>query len=148
MLGIPLTKNKFEPISNYQFQDLQQFCAHFKLKKTQRSRNSAQNNHRIVLLGDSQVRGCSGKLSDILGSSYNIFGITTPNVNINLKEENLTKKVVVTICSGTRAVAKNEANDGLRILCEFAITYFKHKCDCVFILICRLHHALIKNGVI
>jgi len=72
------------------------------------------------------VCGCSGKLSDILGSSYNIFGITKPNVNIkeitnsiNLKTENLTKKDVVIICSGTRDVAKNEANDGLRTLSEF-----------------------------
>ena len=63
------------------------------------TRNSAQNKHRIVLLGDSQVRGCPQKLSDILGSSCNIIGITKPNANIrassnsiNLKDENLTKK--------------------------------------------------------
>ena len=71
--------------------------------------------------------GCSGKLSDILGSSYNIFGNTKPNENIkeitnsiNLKTENLTKKEIVVICSGTRDVDKNEANDGLRTLSEFA----------------------------
>ena len=93
-LYIPLTKNRFEPISNHQLLDPPQFCAHTKLKTTQRSRNSAQNNHRIILLGDSQVRGCSDKLSDMLGSSYNIFGITKPNANrkeitnsINLKDE-------------------------------------------------------------
>ena len=78
-------------------------------------------------MGAGQVHGCCGKLSDILGSLYNIFGITKPDVNIkeitnsiNLKDENLTKKDVVIICSGTRDVAKNEANDGLRILSEFA----------------------------
>jgi archaellum biogenesis ATPase FlaH len=78
-------------------------------------------------LGDSQVLGCSDKLSDILGSSCNIFGVTKPNANIkaitnsiNLKDENLTKKDVVIICSGTRDVTKNEAKDGLRSLSEFA----------------------------
>ena len=93
-LYIPLTKNRFEPISDHQLLDPPQFCAHTKLKTTQRSRNSAQNNHRIILLGDSQVRGCSDKLSDILGSSYNIFGITNHKANrkkitnsINLKDE-------------------------------------------------------------
>jgi hypothetical protein len=79
-----------------------------------------QNKHRIVLLGDSQVQGCSDKLSDILGRSFNSFGITKPNVNlgaitnsINLKDENVTKKDAVIICGGTRDVAKNKAKDGL-----------------------------------
>jgi hypothetical protein len=65
----------------------------------QRLKNSAQNKHSIVLLGDSQVWGCSEKLSDILGSLCNIIGITKPNANIraitnsiNPKDENLTKK--------------------------------------------------------
>jgi len=73
------------------------------------------------------VCGCSGRLSDILGGLYNIFGIIKLNVNIkeitnsiNLKDENPTKEDVVIICSGTRDVAKNEANDDLRILSEFA----------------------------
>jgi hypothetical protein len=105
---IPLIKNRFEPISNYQSQDPLHNCDQIKFKLMQRSRNSAQNKHRIVLLGDSQVGGCSEKLSDILGSSCNIIGITKPNANIstitnsiNLKDENLTKKDVVIICGGT-----------------------------------------------
>jgi hypothetical protein len=80
---IPLIKNRFEPISNYQSQDPPQNCAHTQLKTTQLSRNSAQNKHRIVLMGDSQVWDCSDKLSEILGSSCNIFRITKPNTNIN-----------------------------------------------------------------
>ena len=108
----------------------------------QRSRNSAKNKHRIVLLGDSQVWGCSEKLSDILGSSCNIIGITNPKVNIraitdsiNLKDENLTKKDVVIICSGTWDVAKNEAKHGLKILSEFA----KHTTNTNAIVMCVPH---------
>ena len=81
---IPLSKNRFEPISNYQSQDHSHSCVQTKFKSTQRSRNNAQNKHSIVLLGDSQVRGCSEKLSDILGSSCNITGITKPNTNTTL----------------------------------------------------------------
>jgi len=73
------------------------------------------------------VRSCSGKLLDILGISYNIFRNMKPNMNIkeitnsiNLKDENLTKKDAVIICGGTRDVVMNEANDGLRIVSEFA----------------------------
>ena len=77
-------------------------------------------------MGHSQVRGCSDKLSDLLGSSYNIVRIKKSNVNIkeitnsiNLKDEKLTKKVAVIICGGTRDIARNEANDVLRTLSEF-----------------------------
>jgi len=82
-----------------------------------------QNKHRIVLIGDSQVRVCSDKLPDRLGSSCNTFGVTKPNASlravtnsINLKDENLTNKDVVIIWGGTR----DEAKDGLRTLSEFA----------------------------
>ena len=116
---IPLIRNRFEPISNYLSQDIPHHCDQTKFKLTQWSKNGAQNEHRIVLTGDSEVQGCSEKLSDILGSSCNIIGFTKPNANIkaitnsiNLKDENLTKKDVVIICSGTRDVAKNEAKDG------------------------------------
>ena len=37
--------------------------------------------HRIVLMGDSQIRGCAEKLASILGSAYNVMGITEPNSN-------------------------------------------------------------------
>jgi len=89
------------------------------------------------------VSVCSGKLSDIQGISCNIFRITKPNANIkeitnsiNLKDENLTKKDVVIICGGTRDVAKNEVNDGLRILSEFA----KLTLNTNVIVMCVPHH--------
>jgi hypothetical protein len=63
---IPLIKNRFEPINNYQSQDTPHNRDQTKFNLTQQSRNSAKNKHRIVLLGDSQVLGCSEKLSDIL----------------------------------------------------------------------------------
>jgi hypothetical protein len=47
----------------------------------------------------------------------NIKAITN---SIKLENENLTKKDVVSICGGTRDVAKNEAKDGLQTLSEFA----------------------------
>ena len=87
--------------------------------------------------------GCSDKLSDILGGSYNIFGATKPNANIrtitnsiNLKDENLTKKDVVIICGGTIDVAKNEARDSLRNLSKFA----KLALNTNMITLCVPHH--------
>jgi len=56
--------------------------------------------------------------------------------SINLKNENLTKKDVVIICGGSRDVAKNEANDGLRMLSEFA----KLTLNTNVIVMCVPHH--------
>jgi hypothetical protein len=64
---------------------------------------------------------------DLLGSSYSVIGITKPNANLsaitdlfNLKIEKLTSKDVVIFCGGTRDIAKNEANIGLRHISQFA----------------------------
>jgi hypothetical protein len=40
--------------------------------------------------------------------------------SINLKAEKLTRKDVVIVCGGTRDIAKNEANIGLRYISQFA----------------------------
>ena len=54
-------------------------------------------------------------------NSYSVIGITKPNANLsaitnsfNPKTEKLTSKDVVILCGGTRDIAKNEANIGLR----------------------------------
>ena len=63
----------------------------------------------------------------LLGKSYSVIGITKPNAHmraitdsINLKTEKLTKKDIVILCGGTRDIAKNEANIGLRHISQFA----------------------------
>jgi hypothetical protein len=67
------------------------------------------------------VRGCSEKLTSILGNAYSIIGIWKPNEKIGaiidyeyLKTESLTKKDVVVICGDAKDVAKNETKEGLR----------------------------------
>ena len=65
---IQLSKNRFEPLSNCKSQDPPPNHVYTKSKQKQLSGNSVQNKHKIVLIGDSQVRGCSDKLSNILGS--------------------------------------------------------------------------------
>jgi len=83
-----------------------------KSQPAQLSKTSAKNQHKIILLGDSHICGCSEKLADLLGNSYSVTGITKPNANlsaitdsINLKAEKLTKKDAVILCGGTRDIA-------------------------------------------
>ena len=96
------------------------------------------------------MRGCSDRLSNILGISCNTFGVTKPNANlkaitdsINISNENLTEDDVI-ICGGTRYVAKN----GLRALSEFAKLT---TCANVIVtgvhitLICSCHHVSMEK---
>jgi len=62
-----------------------------------------------------------------LENSYSVIGITKPNANlsaitdlINLKTEKLMSKDAVILCGGTRDIATNEANIGLRHISQFA----------------------------
>jgi hypothetical protein len=38
--------------------------------------------HKIIVLGDDHVRGCSEKLSDILGKGFRVIGTSKPNANV------------------------------------------------------------------
>jgi len=98
-----------------------------KSQPAQLSKTNGKNQCKVILLGDSHIRGCSEKLADLLGNSYSVIGIIKPNASvkaitdsINLKAEKLTRKDVVILCGGTRDIAKNVANIGLRHISQFA----------------------------
>ena len=63
------------------------------------------------MIGDSHVRGCSERISNLLGDLYSVKGITKPDTNLkditssfNLK----TMNYFVVICGGTIDVGRNE----------------------------------------
>ena len=124
---IPRSENRFELISNNHPHDPPQNCIHTESKPRHRLRIKALDKHRIILMGDSQICGCAEKLASILGSAYNVMGITKPNANLraitnSYKQltENLTKKDVMIICGGTKDLTRNEAKEGLRTISKFA----------------------------
>jgi hypothetical protein len=78
---------------------------------------------RILIIGNSHVRGCSEKLMNSLGKAYRVIGITKPNANIsailnsmNLKDDKLSMRDVVIFCGGSRDIAKKESTQGLRMI--------------------------------
>jgi len=124
---IPLDENRFSLLSNLQDQVHHPTYGQDKPQPTHLSKISGKNRRKVILLGDSHIRGCSDKLADLLGNSYSVIGITKPNANlsaitdsINLKRKKLTSKDTVILCGGTRDIAKNEANIGLRHISQFA----------------------------
>jgi len=67
------------------------------------------------------------KLANIIGSSYNVIGISKPNADLqaitstfNMRLENPKKKALVIICGKTRDITKNESKTGLKHPMQFA----------------------------
>ena len=92
---IPLNDKRVSPLSNLQDQAHDPTYGQDKSQPTHLSKISGKNRRKVILLGDSHVRGCSAKLADLLGNSYSVIGITKPSANlsaitdsVNLKTEN------------------------------------------------------------
>ena len=83
--------------------------------------------NKILLLGDSHIRGLAERMNSSLGSSFSVTGITKPNANIkgitsssDSSLANLTKQDMIIFCGGTRDISRNESKSGLSVLQEFA----------------------------
>jgi hypothetical protein len=116
------SKNRFLPLSDYQDVALQR---KIKMKPLLVSKGGDRKIHKVVILGDSHVRGCSEKLANTLGNGFTVMGISKPNANMSaiidyryLKTEKLSKNDAVIICGGTRDVARNETKEGLKKMSE------------------------------
>ena len=92
-----------------------------------KSKISTVNKHRIVVIGDTHIKGCSEILSDRLDNTYNVTGFSKYNTDfkaiiptISTEIKHLNKNVVVTVCGGTQKIGKNGSNLGLRYPTHFA----------------------------
>ena len=76
-----------------------------------------------MLIADSHIRSCSEEISNLLHDPYNMTGIPKPNANleaittpIHLNVDGYTKDDDLILSGGTKDVARNETNNGLRHL--------------------------------
>ena len=97
-----------------------------------------------MLIGDSHIKRCSEKISNLLDNFYNVTGITKPNANlkaitlpIDMNVDGYTKDDVLILSGGTMDVARNEINYGLRHL-----THFLRRTSSNNILILDIPHCL------
>ena len=79
----------------------------------------ACNKHRILIIGDSHVRGLAEKISNCLNGSFDVCDITKPNADIesitspiHLKTEQLTKGDLIIFLGGTNNISRNETKKG------------------------------------
>jgi hypothetical protein len=86
----------------------------------------AHRRHKILIIGDSHVRGLSDKVNNGLDDAFSVTGITKPNADIegitsslHLQIDNLTKKDLIIFYGGTKDISRNESRKGLRFLKAF-----------------------------
>jgi hypothetical protein len=72
---IPLGDNRFSPLNNVQDQAHHATHGQDKSQPTQLSKINGKNPPKVILLGDSHIRGCSEKKADLLGKLYSVIGI-------------------------------------------------------------------------
>jgi hypothetical protein len=120
-ISVVTTSNRYEQLSHKQDRKKEG-----KIREPSRCKRRPTESNRILIIGDSHVRGCSEKLTNSLGNTYRVTGITKPNANasailndMNLKDEDLLKRDVVIFCGGSRDIAKNESTQGLRSIVKF-----------------------------
>ena len=124
------TENRYHVLQS--LQEAKGVTEGLELKKTRSIANTSvrtqkKKKHKIILIGDSHARCCAEKLSNYLGSAYEVTGYVSPSTGLDVitnsakKEiDQLTQKDVVIVCGGTNNISKNESNKGLRHVTQFA----------------------------
>lgn len=81
---------------------------------------------KIIIIGDSHVRGCARKISNYIGNKFEVSGMLMPGAGLahitTLAHEeipNLTSDEAVVIWGGSNDVNKNGTSHGLRHLQNF-----------------------------
>jgi hypothetical protein len=74
----------------------------------------AHRNHKILLIGDSHVRGLSEKVGNGLNDAFSVIGVTKPNATtesiispLKFPTNNLTKKDLIIFMAGPSTLAKS-----------------------------------------
>jgi hypothetical protein len=97
-------------------------------KQTVRNRKELGKN-KIILLGDSQMKGYASELLNRLNRKFEVMHTVTPGAriqnNVQLRDQevnSLTKDDMVILWGGSNDVAKNETMNGLTHLRKFINT--------------------------
>jgi hypothetical protein len=93
-------------------------------KKIDQKHRLKSKKHRVLLLGDSQMRGCADVLKKKLNSEFEISGIVKPGAKakdvLGTKiDEGMSTNDVIVVCAATNDISKNEAKEGLRNIINF-----------------------------
>jgi lysophospholipase L1-like esterase len=74
--------------------------------------------HKVLLLADSQARGCADLLKQNLNRVFGVSGLVKPGaktsdiLDTNM-EKNMSVNDVIVVCAGTNDISKSSAKEGL-----------------------------------
>jgi hypothetical protein len=93
-------------------------------KKTDQKQRQKSKKHRVLLLGDSQMRGCTDILKHNLNSDFEISGIVKPGAKtkdiLGTKiDEGMCTNDFIVVCAGANDISKNDAKEGLKNITNF-----------------------------
>ncbi|PNF21874.1 hypothetical protein B7P43_G04390 [Cryptotermes secundus] len=80
--------------------------------------------HKVLLLGDSQLRGCADLLKQNLNKEFGVSGLVksgakTSDILATNMEENMSEIDVIVVYAGTNDISKNSAKEGLSTIINF-----------------------------
>jgi len=121
---IPVINNRYSLLSLTERHDSETISSsavqQLKGRGDYNKKTSNQKQNKIIILGDSHVRGCAQEAQHNLRHSFEVQGIvklganTKIIVNTSTKiTSKLTKKDIVVVWGGTRDVGRNETEKGL-----------------------------------
>jgi hypothetical protein len=126
---IPVINNRYELLENIDDHENVYVNREYQRnygKVTIGKKKTRRNGSRVINMGNSQARGMANELQYILGKDFETLGIVKPGSNIkeitntlNPTVSSLTKKDVCIVWGGTRDVAINESENGLRLMKDF-----------------------------
>ena len=77
------------------------------------------NKHKILIIGDSHVRGLAEKISNRLDDSFGVCGITKRSADVesitspmHRRKEHLTKGDPIIFLGATNDISRNETKEG------------------------------------
>jgi hypothetical protein len=91
-------------------------------------KNSFSNchKHKVLLLGNSHIRGCAANMKTFLNEQFEIFGIVKPGSDFmslmnsaKCDIQKLTKDDILIICSGTSELERNDSRNVFNVISKF-----------------------------
>jgi len=87
------------------------------------------NKHRIILVGDSHVRGYASSLQPLLNSDYDLYSVVKPGSSSNELKESAKEVIrqlsyddLIVICSGTDDFELNGFTETFRNIKKFIMS--------------------------
>jgi predicted phosphodiesterase len=124
--------NRFAALDNLKEDNSVPQCQNLKMKPTVKKLTTKVHStkKKVMIIGDSHVRGCAANLIHECGKSFEVMGIVMPgsgllNITQAAKKEisELNRNDYIVIWGGSNDISKNESSKALKHATKFALQH-------------------------